>query len=135
MITMMTSHDLESSTNHDQRIHHNHCLTQVRQYVRCAGNLTPIPLIYFNAPANNHVQSDFTPHTCRNFQKIRDWSLKVQESNTTSKLKTLSVNSGLPTSLSLYAVNRGSTYRFKYRPAIGNIIPTQIYESILSRCS
>jgi hypothetical protein len=75
MITMISPNDLLfAEKNHDRRIHYNHCLTQIRQYVMCAGDLTPIPSIYFNALGENYVQSDFPPHTCRSFQKIRDWT-------------------------------------------------------------
>jgi hypothetical protein len=50
-----------------------HCIEQLRQYVMCAGDLTPIPTMYYENPGRNYANSD-VPHTCRSFQRIRDWT-------------------------------------------------------------
>ncbi|KAI0132878.1 hypothetical protein BJ170DRAFT_592818 [Xylariales sp. AK1849] len=55
-------------------LHRNHCLNQLRQYVMCHGDLTPVPTRYFEGVDRNYVVSDF-PHTCRNFQKLQTWML------------------------------------------------------------
>jgi hypothetical protein len=59
---------------------HNHinecttitCLSQIRQYVMWAGDLTPIPTKYYEALDRNYVDSDMF-HTCHNFEQLRDW--------------------------------------------------------------
>lgn len=50
----------------------DHCLDQLRQYVMCAGDMTPIPTKYYPGKGRNYVLSD-VPHTCRNFDKLREW--------------------------------------------------------------
>ncbi|KAK7952805.1 uncharacterized protein PG986_008533 [Apiospora aurea] len=52
--------------------HIDHCINHLRQVILCAGDLTPIPSVYFTGIENNYINSD-RPHTCRNFKKIRDW--------------------------------------------------------------
>ncbi|KAK8041679.1 hypothetical protein PG993_006202 [Apiospora rasikravindrae] len=52
--------------------HIDHCINHLRQVILCAGDLTPIPSVYFMGIENNYINSD-RPHTCRNFKKIRDW--------------------------------------------------------------
>jgi hypothetical protein len=53
-----------------------HCIEQLRQYVMCSGDLTPIPTRYVPALRRNYVDSDFPPHTCRNFDKIHQWIME-----------------------------------------------------------
>ncbi|WQF82960.1 Putative mycotoxin biosynthesis protein UstYa [Colletotrichum destructivum] len=52
--------------------HRDHCIEHLRQMTLCNADLTPIPSIYFIGVEDNYINSD-RPHTCRNFQKIRDW--------------------------------------------------------------
>lgn len=54
------------------KVHMNHCLDQLRQYVMCAGDMTPIPTKYYPGKGRNYVLSD-VPHTCRNFEALREW--------------------------------------------------------------
>jgi hypothetical protein len=49
-----------------------HCIEQVRQYIMCAGDMTPVPTRYNEARKHSYVDSDVT-HTCRNFGQLRDW--------------------------------------------------------------
>ncbi|KAF2094131.1 hypothetical protein NA57DRAFT_60771 [Rhizodiscina lignyota] len=56
----------------DQLLHQGHCIEQIRQYIMCAGDITPVPTKYFPGLGRNYVVSDVT-HTCRDFQAIRDW--------------------------------------------------------------
>jgi hypothetical protein len=51
----------------------DHCLEQVRQYIMCAGDLTPIPTRYYPALGRNYVDSDYPPHTCRSWDRLRGW--------------------------------------------------------------
>ncbi|KAH8805171.1 hypothetical protein F5884DRAFT_798588 [Xylogone sp. PMI_703] len=55
--------------------HLGHCVEQIRQYIMCAGDITPIPTKFFPGAGYQYVVSDVT-HTCRNFQNIRDWVSK-----------------------------------------------------------
>ena len=69
----LTPETLRQTLNsHNQRMHYHHCLSQIRQYVMCAGDMTPIPTRYYPSIGRNYVDSDM-PHTCRNFDKLRDW--------------------------------------------------------------
>lgn len=49
-----------------------HCIEQIRQYIMCAGDMTPTPTIYNEARKHSYIDSDVT-HTCRNFGQLRDW--------------------------------------------------------------
>lgn len=53
-------------------MHSGHCIDQIRQYIMCAGDLTPIPSAYYSGLGSNYVLSD-QMHTCRNFDQIRQW--------------------------------------------------------------
>jgi hypothetical protein len=61
-----------NQTAENLELHRNHCLEQLRQYVMCHGDITPVPTKYFLGKGGNYVWSDM-PHTCRNFDKLRDW--------------------------------------------------------------
>ncbi|KAH8891214.1 hypothetical protein GQ53DRAFT_823846 [Thozetella sp. PMI_491] len=61
-----------TETDSHARIHHFHCLSQIRQFIICSGDMTPIPTVYYPASDHNYVDSD-VPHTCRNFGRLRDW--------------------------------------------------------------
>ncbi|CAG8951652.1 hypothetical protein HYFRA_00005452 [Hymenoscyphus fraxineus] len=66
-----------------ERIHIDHCINHLRQYVQCHGDLTPTPMIAAsrNASKQGWVTPDFdTVHTCRDFTAIRDWSTEKYES-------------------------------------------------------
>src|ERR1700744_3074510 len=49
----------------------HHCLDQVRQYIVCAGDLTPIPTRFYPALGRNYVDSDYPPHTYRSWDGLR----------------------------------------------------------------
>ncbi|KAK4214178.1 hypothetical protein QBC37DRAFT_482433 [Rhypophila decipiens] len=53
-------------------LHQDHCIEQIRQYVMCSGDMTPIPTKYYPGLGRNYVESD-VPHTCRNFDLLHDW--------------------------------------------------------------
>ncbi|WDK18394.1 hypothetical protein CGRA01v4_09679 [Colletotrichum graminicola] len=53
-------------------LHRDHCIDHLRQTVMCNADLTPIPSVYYLGVGDNYINSD-RPHTCRNFQRIRDW--------------------------------------------------------------
>jgi hypothetical protein len=53
----------------------DHCVEHMRQYIMCAGDLTPIPTKFFPSVNHSYVDPE-RPHTCRNFQKVRDWVLE-----------------------------------------------------------
>ncbi|KAF2663827.1 hypothetical protein BT63DRAFT_460949 [Microthyrium microscopicum] len=69
-------YNITISTN--TALHRDHCLEQIRQYIMCAGDLTPIPTKFYSGLGRNYVDSDY-PHTCRNFQKLHDWVLDRYE--------------------------------------------------------
>lgn len=51
-----------------------HCIDQIRQYIMCAGDLTPIPVMHYDLLGGfGYVNSD-VHHTCRNFDAIRAWT-------------------------------------------------------------
>ncbi|KAF3809449.1 hypothetical protein GCG54_00012730 [Colletotrichum gloeosporioides] len=52
--------------------HRDHCIEHLRQIILCNSDLTPIPSIFYIGVEDNYINSD-RPHTCRNFQKIRDF--------------------------------------------------------------
>jgi hypothetical protein len=52
--------------------HMDHCIDQVRQYIMCSGDMTAIGTKYYPGLGRNYVDSD-VPHTCRNFERLRDW--------------------------------------------------------------
>lgn len=49
-----------------------HCFEQIRQYIMCSGDMTPIPTKYNHGRKHSYVDSD-VPHTCRNFNVLREW--------------------------------------------------------------
>ncbi|KAK1757773.1 hypothetical protein QBC47DRAFT_376957 [Echria macrotheca] len=53
-------------------VHQDHCIEQIRQYIMCTGDMTPIPTKYYPGLGRNYVDSD-VPHTCRNFEMLHDW--------------------------------------------------------------
>lgn len=57
---------------HVHRVHHLHCLEQIRQYIMCSGDMTPIPTKYNRGRKHSYVDSDVA-HTCRNFNVLREW--------------------------------------------------------------
>ncbi|KAJ5958813.1 uncharacterized protein N7479_005963 [Penicillium vulpinum] len=59
-------------------LHQDHCIEQLRQYVMCSGDMTPIPTKYYPALGRNYVESD-RPHTCRNFAKLQHWMVDRYE--------------------------------------------------------
>ncbi|KAM0803873.1 hypothetical protein BDR22DRAFT_796853, partial [Usnea florida] len=60
---------------HTHALHQNHCIEQLRQYIMCAGDMTPIPTKYYEALRRNYVASDVR-HTCRNFERLRSWAVE-----------------------------------------------------------
>jgi hypothetical protein len=50
----------------------DHCIDHLRQMIMCNADMTPIPSRYFPGIKQNYIDSD-QPHTCRNFEKLRDW--------------------------------------------------------------
>ncbi len=58
--------------------HQNHCLEQLRQYIMCSGDMTPIPTVYYASINGSYIDSDVV-HTCRNFEKLKGWMLDRYE--------------------------------------------------------
>lgn len=54
-------------------LHRGHCIDQIRQYVMCAGDMTPYGMRWFPNPGRYYADSDVT-HTCRDFGKLQDWT-------------------------------------------------------------
>lgn len=72
------SHGVHKSHGHKPRgnghppVHQDHCIEQIRQYIMCSGDMTPIPTKYYPGLGRNYVKSD-VPHTCRNFDALHNW--------------------------------------------------------------
>ncbi|KAF2722586.1 hypothetical protein K431DRAFT_41535, partial [Polychaeton citri CBS 116435] len=61
------------------RYHIDHCLDIIRQAIQCKGDLTIIPTRWFDGIHKGFIDSDQT-HTCRNFEKIREWTIRRHNS-------------------------------------------------------
>jgi len=63
-----------SAPKEDLRGHLDHCIDALRQFVMCQGD---IGVFSFNYPFNDgDPWPDYsTPHTCRNFESIRQWAV------------------------------------------------------------
>ncbi|CZR55583.1 uncharacterized protein PAC_05471 [Phialocephala subalpina] len=66
------------------RLHYRHCLEQIRQYVMCSGDLTPVPTRYYESVGRNYADSDVL-HTCRNFGDLREWMNERYDGKTALK--------------------------------------------------
>ncbi|KAH8680834.1 hypothetical protein BX600DRAFT_504586 [Xylariales sp. PMI_506] len=64
--------DIRNTSASTLEMHRSHCLEQLRQYVMCHGDLTPVPSKYFEVHHKAYVMSD-VKHTCRDFGKIQSW--------------------------------------------------------------
>jgi hypothetical protein len=53
--------------------HANHCVEIIRQAIMCAVDVTPYTWRW-NEEHKSLENRVFTPHTCRNFDKIREWA-------------------------------------------------------------
>jgi hypothetical protein len=53
--------------------HTSHCIEIIRQGITCAGDITPYTWIWDEKEEQLRNRID-TPHTCRNFDKIREWA-------------------------------------------------------------
>ncbi|KAK4443389.1 hypothetical protein QBC34DRAFT_311174 [Podospora aff. communis PSN243] len=72
------SHHEGRSENHSAPVHQDHCIDQIRQYIMCSGDMTPIPTKFYPGLGRNYVESD-VPHTCRNFDALHDWMVDRYE--------------------------------------------------------
>jgi len=52
--------------------HVYHCIDILRQTVQCYGDITPIPIRWFDGIDRGFIDSDQV-HTCRDFRKVREW--------------------------------------------------------------
>ncbi|KAK1501471.1 hypothetical protein CTAM01_05695 [Colletotrichum tamarilloi] len=55
------------------RMHVDHCLDYLRQTVQCHGDLTPM-VFSWSDDAGRVVADWKEPHTCRNFNRVRNWA-------------------------------------------------------------
>ncbi|KAF1978171.1 hypothetical protein BU23DRAFT_577611 [Bimuria novae-zelandiae CBS 107.79] len=55
-------------------LHHmDHCIDSLRQSLMCSSDITPIPYAWY--PKYNQVlPTTGVPHTCRDFDAIREWA-------------------------------------------------------------
>ncbi|KAH6694883.1 hypothetical protein DL95DRAFT_468325 [Leptodontidium sp. 2 PMI_412] len=67
-------HYYNKQTKHGfpERAHRDHCLDHLRQQLMCHADLTPIPVIWYEAHGRSFVQSDVV-HTCRNWDRIQEF--------------------------------------------------------------
>ncbi|KXJ86420.1 hypothetical protein Micbo1qcDRAFT_140322 [Microdochium bolleyi] len=59
-------------------LHQDHCLEQLRQYIMCSGDMTPLPTKFYPGLGRNYVDSD-VEHTCRDFNALHDWVMNRYE--------------------------------------------------------
>lgn len=55
--------------------HIDHCIDSIRQSLMCSGDVTPLPFVW----SENHqrtLEVARVIHTCRNFEKVREWGMK-----------------------------------------------------------
>ena len=52
--------------------HLNHCIDTIRQALMCASDVT-VYTWKWDEERHSHTNQLTTPHTCRNFDKIREW--------------------------------------------------------------
>lgn len=57
-----------------QEYHIDHCIDIIRQSIQCHADLTVIPTKWYDGLGRDFIDSDQT-HTCRNFEKVRQWNL------------------------------------------------------------
>ncbi|KAF7186667.1 Cyclochlorotine biosynthesis protein R [Pseudocercospora fuligena] len=69
--SLYPEHYTEDSPVHGT-LHRDHCLDHLRQTIMCNADLTPIPSRFYLSLGDNYIDSD-QPHTCRNWNRIRDW--------------------------------------------------------------
>ncbi|KAJ9485798.1 hypothetical protein VN97_g7570 [Penicillium thymicola] len=66
-------------TEHDEEpaytIHMNHCLDYLRQAVMCNVDMTPLP-VHWDEKEDRPLPDFEVEHTCRNFWKVRDWTIE-----------------------------------------------------------
>jgi len=54
-----------------ERVHMDHCLDQLRQSIQCHGDLSPVPLYWWQGfPIAFGISHE---HTCRKWEPIREW--------------------------------------------------------------
>jgi len=54
-------------------VHLDHCIDQLRQYIQCHADVTP--MVWQWSEADNQYLTDTGPtHSCRNFEKIQAWA-------------------------------------------------------------
>ena len=71
--------DLSSSSEKgtDNIYHLEHCYDSIRQSLMCSSDVSTI--FWEWSPENKKMMGNLaTTHTCRNFEKIRDWALEHQ---------------------------------------------------------
>ncbi|KAL0576586.1 hypothetical protein V5O48_005379 [Marasmius crinis-equi] len=60
---------------HDNAGHMDHCVDWLRQSLMCAGDTSVIVWQWDEMEQKNKFQGDIA-HTCRNFEKLRNWGLQ-----------------------------------------------------------
>ncbi|KAK1774233.1 hypothetical protein QBC45DRAFT_425612 [Copromyces sp. CBS 386.78] len=71
-------HHRRTSSPETARLHQDHCIEQIRQYIMCSGDMTPIPTKYYPSLGRNYVDSD-VKHTCRDIEPLRRWMVDRYE--------------------------------------------------------
>jgi hypothetical protein len=62
---------LTNDPNDWDHIHMDHCLDQIRQSIQCHGDLSPVPLYWWDGWGTGLGQGH--THTCRKWDSIREW--------------------------------------------------------------
>jgi len=65
--------------------HMSHCLDALRQSLMCSVDITPIPWIW-DAEAKEAKAVAEIEHTCRNFDKVREWAQENQAKSFDTKV-------------------------------------------------
>lgn len=77
-------HEKRSKDPKNILLHQDHCIEQLRQYIMCSGDMTPIPTKFYATLGRNYVDSDAL-HTCRNFEGLHSWTMDRYEGSNAVK--------------------------------------------------
>ncbi|EOA85734.1 uncharacterized protein SETTUDRAFT_111434, partial [Exserohilum turcica Et28A] len=53
----------------------DHCINQIRQLIKCHGDVTPIPTEYYAGYGGNYIDADQV-HMCRDSEFLLQWTIR-----------------------------------------------------------
>jgi len=71
------TYNLTTMDGHSVNSHHlDHCVDSIRQSLTCMPDVSPIVWQWVEKDKTVELVSSDIVHTCRNFDKIRDWAME-----------------------------------------------------------